>query len=86
MRTVKLSGIIALFTAVLVVSNQGFASDPVKQLQGQVCLVTDSPASLIDQALIDQGRGCCSWHGGQCGFSFGMIVCCDNTYSPSCRC
>lgn len=32
-------------------------------------------------------RGCCSSHGGVCGCSnSGRTVCCDNTYSPSCRC
>lgn len=33
------------------------------------------------------GQGCCSWHGGQCGCSnSGRVICCDGTYSPSCRC
>jgi hypothetical protein len=31
-------------------------------------------------------RGCCSWHGGVCGCSFGRVVCCDGTFSPSCDC
>lgn len=31
-------------------------------------------------------RGCCSWHGGICGCTSGRVVCCDNTYSPSCTC
>lgn len=31
-------------------------------------------------------RGCCSWHGGVCGCENGRVVCCDGTYSPSCRC
>ena len=32
-------------------------------------------------------RGCCSWHNGVCGCSDnGRIICCDGTYSPSCRC
>ena len=32
-------------------------------------------------------RGCCSWHNGVCGCgSNGRVVCCDNTYSPSCTC
>ncbi len=30
--------------------------------------------------------GCCSHHQGVCGCSGGTIVCCDGTYSPSCRC
>ena len=31
-------------------------------------------------------RGCCSWHKGVCGCTGGRVVCCDNTYSPSCLC
>jgi len=30
--------------------------------------------------------GCCSWHNGVCGCANGRVVCCDNTYSPSCKC
>jgi len=31
--------------------------------------------------------GCCSWHGGVCGCnSWGEVVCCDGTTSPSCTC
>ncbi|QJT08977.1 hypothetical protein [Oceanidesulfovibrio marinus] len=32
------------------------------------------------------GRGCCSWHGGQCGCENGRVKCCDGTLSPTCRC
>jgi hypothetical protein len=32
------------------------------------------------------GRGCCSWHGGECGCQGGRNVCCDGTLSPSCSC
>lgn len=31
-------------------------------------------------------RGCCSWHGGVCGCSAGVVQCCDGSGSPSCRC
>lgn len=31
-------------------------------------------------------RGCCSSHKGVCGCSGGRVVCCDQTYSPSCMC
>ena len=33
-------------------------------------------------------RGCCSWHGGVCGCDTARdrIICCDGTYSPTCRC
>lgn len=37
--------------------------------------------------LIEQRRGCCSWHGGVCGCSSGgRVECCDGTLSPSCKC
>lgn len=32
------------------------------------------------------GRGCCSHHKGQCGCEGGRVVCCDGSFSPSCRC
>ncbi len=32
------------------------------------------------------GRGCCSHHDGVCGCENGRQVCCDGSYSPSCRC
>ena len=36
--------------------------------------------------LIEQQRGCCSWHGGVCGCSSGgRVRCCDGRLSPSCR-
>ncbi len=31
-------------------------------------------------------RGCCSWHQGICGCASPYVVCCDGTYSPTCRC
>jgi hypothetical protein len=31
-------------------------------------------------------RGCCSYHQGVCGCQYGRVVCCDDTYSPSCTC
>jgi hypothetical protein len=30
--------------------------------------------------------GCCSYHGGVCGCSFGRLVCCDGIFSPTCKC
>jgi hypothetical protein len=30
--------------------------------------------------------GCCSHHDGVCGCSGTMVMCCDNSFSPSCRC
>jgi hypothetical protein len=31
-------------------------------------------------------RGCCSWHGGIAGCSFGVVTCVDGSRSPGCRC
>lgn len=31
-------------------------------------------------------QGCCSWHGGVCGCSYGSVQCCDGSASPSCSC
>jgi hypothetical protein len=47
-------------------------------------------AAAVDLCLASQdnpmGQGCCSWHGGECGFQNGRDVCCDGTLSPSCSC
>lgn len=40
----------------------------------------------IYPGLLLAQRGCCSWHKGVCGCSMGRTVCCDGTYSPTCRC
>ena len=45
------------------------------------------PASIKgDDKTKEYRRGCCSWHGGVCGCSYGNIVCCDGQLSPSCGC
>lgn len=44
-----------------------------------------SPCPPDDKTEAGQ-RGCCSWHGGVCGCSFGRVECCDGTLSPSCTC
>lgn len=38
------------------------------------------------EAMTLAGRGCCSHHKGQCGCEGGRVVCCDGSFSPSCRC
>lgn len=48
-------------------------------------MVTDHQRYVSEYIIVAQ-RGCCSWHGGVCGCKNGRVVCCDNTYSPSCRC
>jgi len=44
------------------------------------------PQKLLASSAPKEGRGCCSWHGGQCGCSGGRVTCCDGTVSPSCGC
>jgi hypothetical protein len=39
-----------------------------------------------EESMLLAGRGCCSWHKGQCGCEGGRVVCCDGSLSPSCRC
>lgn len=45
---------------------------------------TSIAGNLNEDALARSG--CCSWHGGVCGCSFGSARCCDGTTSPSCGC
>ncbi len=40
----------------------------------------------LDMGEKEYQRGCCSHHRGVCGCKNGRIVCCDRTYSRSCRC
>jgi len=40
---------------------------------------------LVKNQSIAQS-GCCSYHGGVCGCSYGNVKCCDGSLSPSCRC
>jgi len=41
---------------------------------------------VFEQSPDQLQRGCCSWHNGVCGCQNGRTVCCDGSYSPSCRC
>lgn len=43
------------------------------------------PATSADAVILAR-RGCCSWHGGVCGCSSGIVLCCDGALSPSCTC
>ena len=52
------------------------------------------PSAEQCEALKEQGlsgvqlakSGCCSWHQGVCGCQNGRVVCCDQSFSPSCTC
>ena len=52
---------------------------------GKTC-PPESRSGRPDEEIRQARRGCCSWHGGVCGCSNGRLVCCDNTFSPSCGC
>lgn len=45
-----------------------------------------SIAGMHDRDIIPLRRGCCSHHRGVCGCDGGRQVCCDGSYSPTCRC
>ncbi len=47
----------------------------------------DLKFAKLQIAESDSKRGCCSWHGGECGCdSSGRVICCDRTISPTCYC
>ena len=48
------------------------------------CQPPQSDTSITSERIAQ--RGCCSWHGGVCGCSAGVVQCCDGSGSPSCRC
>ena len=41
---------------------------------------------LLCPIMVLAGRGCCSSHGGVCGYSGGRSKCCDGSLSPTCKC
>lgn len=57
-------------------------------LTDQQPAATSEPVQITDNPVfrMEVGRGCCSYHSGQCGCSLGRVVCCDGTMSPSCGC
>ena len=51
--------------------------------------IKDSTEKLakVESESKEERRGCCSWHGGECGCdSSGRVICCDGTLSPTCYC
>jgi hypothetical protein len=47
----------------------------------------DYSTTSLRQIMDELARGCCSWHKGVCDCdSYGRVICCDGTKSPSCRC
>jgi hypothetical protein len=83
LRLLLLASLIVVFPAV--------ASEPATSsgsVSGEDALSADTcqqNVSRADSGIIAQ-RGCCSWHEGICGCSGVLIVCCDGSFSPSCRC
>lgn len=49
-------------------------------------LICSAGAGFAIANTVMQRGGCCSHHGGVCGCSNGLAVCCDGSYSPSCGC
>lgn len=83
MRTVLLT-----LALILVLSSAAWA-DELGQAKDSTAEATPAmlcKADVPNEALTLAGRGCCSWHKGQCGCEGGRVVCCDGTLSPSCRC
>ncbi|MEF2146580.1 MAG: hypothetical protein V3573_14130 [Desulfovibrionaceae bacterium] len=76
-RILFFTGVLCFFV-VLAVSPPCPAAEPV---------AANFAAAQADNAVcLLAGKGCCSWHGGQCGCSQGRVVCCDGSMSPTCRC
>ena len=44
-----------------------------------------SYTAIADNNSIDKS-GCCSHHKGVCSCQGNRTMCCDNTFSPSCKC
>lgn len=61
-------------------TNDVIKSGPTQSAECERLRASGSAPEVLAQ------RGCCSWHQGVCGCQGGRVVCCDNTYSPSCRC
>ena len=49
-------------------------------------IVPSSLCPTSSEKITVARQGCCSWHDGVCGCSYGRVVCCDGSYSPSCTC
>ena len=52
----------------------------------KMSMTLDTNNTLAEFADIYEKQGCCSWHSGVCGCSYGRALCCDGTLSPSCGC
>lgn len=86
----KIMGLVVVLMGILVVPV--FAEDtpittleqPSANVAAPVALRSPCPPSAEREIVARQG--CCSWHDGVCGCSYGRVVCCDGSYSPSCTC
>jgi len=63
-------------------------SNGLKEKQKPKTGYNDDSKMDDSNSILLAGRGCCSWHGGECGCddATGRTICCDGTLSPSCRC
>jgi hypothetical protein len=72
--------------ALLVLVASSAQNNPVRDLQPGIGRVPRAQSLRAAPKFELAGRGCCSWHGGECGCSGGRVVCCDGTFSPTCTC
>lgn len=75
-------GIALLFSTVFATEVERITSKYVSDAKTINC---ETILKTNDKELIAKS-GCCSHHGGVCGCNSGRVVCCDNTYSPTCIC
>lgn len=74
----------------IVIDQNSIAGMDLEKYTGNASLLKlpddNSIAGMHDHDIIPLQRGCCSWHKGVCGCDGGRQVCCDGSYSPTCRC
>lgn len=70
----------------LVFASVALAGEPIPAHQTATNATTCQETRSIQHGPVIAGRGCCSWHGGQCGCENGRVKCCDGSLSPTCRC
>lgn len=87
MRTSQLIVMVLVFSiALLIRGASSFRTDrPIDNPTNSTVAVA-VPAECLTLQDDPMGRGCCSWHGGECGCQNGRDVCCDGTLRPSCTC
>lgn len=62
------------------------ADEATRYLNRRQALLDEEERLAQASAPQRDSSGCCSWHDGVCGCSYGRVECCDGTTSPTCRC